>query len=293
MNRGGRQESRLRRQPTGVRPTRLVALTNGPIHRGGGSESRGDRRLRRRWLPHPRGREQVSSVWRQLRTATHGRAGSALSVARDPRRNQRTRVVVSEPLIEGVQIRRYSPHIAAETTVIGSEATGCIAASRRLADYFSSSNQHPGRIAMAAPMAIQIDHRLRPHIAMSALAFPTVAGEQSWTIRLHALGIADRQPPSTRRPEGAPDCAAGRIGCRAAVTGTPTGCDRTRRARCIRAGACRECDSLIVRGVPVVRRSCMQVVSGPVLVAAPAARVAVELVGIHRTSVYVDQTEGG
>ena len=196
----------------------------------------------------------MSSVWRQLRTATHGRAWSALSVAgvcvgiNEPEYS-------AEPLIEGIQTRRYSPHIAAETTVIGSEATGCIAASRRLADYFSCSNQHPGRIAMAAPMAIQIDHRLRPHIAMSALAFPTVAGEQSWTIRLHARGIADRQPPSTRRPEGAPDCAAGRIGCRAAVTGTLTGCDRTRRARCIRAGACRECDSLVAGSV--LQRLCI------------------------------------
>ena len=144
----------------------------------------------------------------------------------------------AEPPDKGVHIRGYGPQIAGETAVISSEATG--------------------RIATAAPVAIQVDHRLSPSIAMSVLA-----GERSWTLhgspnRLPCFGLPVRPRDSIRQG------------------------GRTASAPARAAGVTR---SSFVAG-PVFRRSRIRMVSDPFPVAAPAACVEVEHLGIRRTSAY-------
>ena len=55
--------------------------------------------------------------------------------------------------ILGLEIRRYGPRIAAETTVLGDEESARSAGFRRLAGYIFGANMSRSKIAMTAPVA--------------------------------------------------------------------------------------------------------------------------------------------
>ncbi|OBF16757.1 heme-binding protein [Mycobacterium sp. ACS4331] len=60
---------------------------------------------------------------------------------------------VAEPLGSGVEIRRYGPRIAAETTVLEDEDQARNTGFRRLAGYIFGGNSRQTSIAMTAPVA--------------------------------------------------------------------------------------------------------------------------------------------
>lgn len=62
---------------------------------------------------------------------------------------------LAEPLTPGVEIRRYGPRIAAETTVDADEESARNAGFRRLAGYIFGGNRRSTKIAMTAPVAQQ------------------------------------------------------------------------------------------------------------------------------------------
>ncbi|MCV7179785.1 SOUL family heme-binding protein, partial [Mycolicibacterium sphagni] len=60
---------------------------------------------------------------------------------------------LSEPLSGGVEIRRYGPRIAAETTVLEDDEQARNTGFRRLAGYIFGGNSRQTSIAMTAPVA--------------------------------------------------------------------------------------------------------------------------------------------
>jgi hypothetical protein len=89
----------------------------------------------------------------------------------------------ARPLIDGVEIRRYDPRIAAEPTVAADEEAARSAGFRRLVGYIFGSNHQDRRIAMTAPVAEQVDRRTSQKIAMSAPVAQSRGGEEGWIIR--------------------------------------------------------------------------------------------------------------
>ncbi|TFV55151.1 heme-binding protein [Mycobacterium sp. PS03-16] len=87
----------------------------------------------------------------------------------------------SEPLADGVEIRRYGPRIAAQTTVAAATETARSEGFRRLAGYIFGRNHTAQRIAMTAPVAQSADRRGQ-RIAMTAPVAQTGADDGS-TIR--------------------------------------------------------------------------------------------------------------
>lgn len=70
---------------------------------------------------------------------------------------------VREATVGAIEIRRYGPRIAAQTTVVGDEEMARSAGFRRLAGYIFGGNHRKTEIAMTAPVAQQNDK-----IAMTA-----------------------------------------------------------------------------------------------------------------------------
>ena len=62
---------------------------------------------------------------------------------------------LSEPLTDRVEIRRYGPRIAAETTVYADDEAARSTGFRRLAGYIFGGNHRNTKIAMTAPVAQQ------------------------------------------------------------------------------------------------------------------------------------------
>ncbi len=85
----------------------------------------------------------------------------------------------------GLQIRRYGPRIAAETTVdADNEAAARNAGFRRLAGYIFGGNHDIARIAMTAPVTQEpSDARSGQKIAMTAPVAQAVAADDAWVIR--------------------------------------------------------------------------------------------------------------
>ena len=88
----------------------------------------------------------------QVRTVVGQLVESMLSVA-GIRVGTEEPSYTARPLIDGVEIRRYGPRIAAETTVAAAEEAARSAGFRRLAGYIFGGNHQDRRIAMTAPVA--------------------------------------------------------------------------------------------------------------------------------------------
>jgi len=81
--------------------------------------------------------------------------------------------------IDGVEIRRYEPRIAAETTIHADEESARSAGFRRLARYIFGGNTGKAKIAMTAPVAQQQSEK----IAMTAPVATQRGSGGEWVIR--------------------------------------------------------------------------------------------------------------
>lgn len=87
-----------------------------------------------------------------------------------------------QPLTATVEIRRYGPRIAAETTVDADENRARDAGFRRLAGYIFGGNRRDQSISMTAPVGQQ-SSRGGEQIAMTAPVVQSAGAETGWTIR--------------------------------------------------------------------------------------------------------------
>ena len=85
-------------------------------------------------------------------------------------------------LTDTVEIRRYGPRIAAETTVLDDENRARNAGFRRLAGYIFGGNHLDQTIAMTAPVSQQ-SARGGEQIAMTAPVVQVAGSEGGWVIR--------------------------------------------------------------------------------------------------------------
>jgi hypothetical protein len=81
--------------------------------------------------------------------------------------------------IDGVEIRRYGPRIAAETAVASDEEAARNEGFRRLARYIFGANSGSDKIAMTAPVAQQQSEK----IAMTAPVATQRGSADDWVIR--------------------------------------------------------------------------------------------------------------
>ena len=88
-----------------------------------------------------------------------------------------------EKLADGVEIRRYGPRIAAETTVTADEEAARNIGFRRLAGYIFGGNHDDAKIAMTAPVAQQPGGGRGEKIAMTAPVSQRAADDGEWVIR--------------------------------------------------------------------------------------------------------------
>lgn len=101
---------------------------------------------------------------------------------------------VVERLGDVVEIRHYTPRLAAETTVPGDATAARGEGFRRLAGYIFGGNQGGARIEMTAPVA-----QSGTHIDMTAPVAQTSAGA-GWVIRFYLpAGLADAPVPNDAR----------------------------------------------------------------------------------------------
>ena len=89
---------------------------------------------------------------------------------------------ISTPIDDGVELRRYGPRIAAETTVAADEDRARNIGFRRLANYIFGGNHRDEAISMTAPVAQQSDRR-GDEIAMTAPVGQSRTSDDRWTIR--------------------------------------------------------------------------------------------------------------
>jgi hypothetical protein len=89
---------------------------------------------------------------------------------------------ISMPVGDGVEVRRYGPRIAAETTVIADEDRARSIGFRRLASYIFGGNHRDQEIAMTAPVSQQSGSR-GDEIAMTAPVAQARQSGDAWTIR--------------------------------------------------------------------------------------------------------------
>jgi hypothetical protein len=87
---------------------------------------------------------------------------------------------LGQPLTGDVEIRKYGPRIAAETTVEDGEDRARNVGFRRLARYIFGANHHDQEIAMTAPVAQQ---SVGNEIAMTAPVAQSRDASGRWTIR--------------------------------------------------------------------------------------------------------------
>ncbi|WP_242453722.1 heme-binding protein [Mycolicibacterium sp. P9-64] len=118
-----------------------------------------------------------------------------------------------EEQVGGIEIRRYGPRIAAQTTVSGrAESAARNAGFRRLAGYIFGANHANTKIAMTAPVTQQ--HGGGQSIAMTAPVSQTSGPDGAWIIRffMPAQWTMDTLPeptdPAVELVEVAPDTVA-------------------------------------------------------------------------------------
>ena len=90
---------------------------------------------------------------------------------------------IRRPLTADVEIRRYGPRIAAETTVDGDKQRALNTGFRRLAGYIFGGNHREAQIAMTAPVVQQPSGRV--DIAMTAPVSQTGSDDEGWTVRFY------------------------------------------------------------------------------------------------------------
>lgn len=91
-----------------------------------------------------------------------------------------------EEQCRGLEIRRYGPRIAAQTTVTGGEDAARSAGFRRLAGYIFGGNVGKSQIAMTSPVAQQSGAgTTSEQIAMTAPVSQASAPDGSWVIRFY------------------------------------------------------------------------------------------------------------
>jgi hypothetical protein len=86
---------------------------------------------------------------------------------------------LASKLTDRVELRRYGPRIAAETTVVGDENRARSIGFRRLASYIFGANHRDETIAMTAPVSQQSGDT----IAMTAPVAQSAGAERGWAIR--------------------------------------------------------------------------------------------------------------
>jgi hypothetical protein len=89
---------------------------------------------------------------------------------------------IGTPLTDRVELRKYGPRIAAETTVTADEDRARNIGFRRLARYIFGANHRDQTITMTAPVAQQSD-RQSDEIAMTAPVAQSQTADDRWTIR--------------------------------------------------------------------------------------------------------------
>ena len=87
---------------------------------------------------------------------------------------------ISAPLTDHVELRKYGPRIAAETTVAANEARARNIGFRRLANYIFGGNHRDQEIPMTAPVAQQSGG---DDTAMTAPVGQSRTSDDRWTIR--------------------------------------------------------------------------------------------------------------
>ncbi len=90
---------------------------------------------------------------------------------------------IRRQLTETVEIRRYGPRIAAETTVSGEKQRALNTGFRRLAGYIFGGNHRDTEIAMTAPVGQ--GRTGGDGIAMTAPVSQTGSAEAGWTVRFY------------------------------------------------------------------------------------------------------------
>jgi hypothetical protein len=89
-----------------------------------------------------------------------------------------------EQVTHGLEIRRYGPRIAAETTIAADEEAARNAGFRRLAGYIFGANQAQAKIAMTAPVTQRpADGSGGAKIAMTAPVAQATGPGGTWVIR--------------------------------------------------------------------------------------------------------------
>ena len=104
-----------------------------------------------------------------------------------------------EQRIDGAEIRRYGPRIAAETTVNAGEEAARSKGFRRLAGYIFGGNHSEAKIAMTAPVAQQSIGGKGEKIAMTAPVAQHPGGGDQWVIRFFMP--ADKTMDSLPQPD--------------------------------------------------------------------------------------------
>ncbi|GAC1634796.1 MAG: heme-binding protein [Mycobacterium sp.] len=139
-------------------------------------------------LPHrPTRQREDGGVLDRLRTVAGQLVESALSIVgiragiEEPSHS-------AEPLIDGVEIRRYGPRIAAETVVNADEQTARNAGFRRLAGYIFGANHSDTTIAMTTPVGQLRDRGHGQRIAMTAPVAQSADSGNGWVIRFYMPG---------------------------------------------------------------------------------------------------------
>ena len=89
---------------------------------------------------------------------------------------------LTRPLTDAVEIRRYGPRLAAETTVAEDEDRARNVGFRRLARYIFGANHRDESISMTAPVGQQ-SARTGDEIAMTAPVAQSRNSADQWTIR--------------------------------------------------------------------------------------------------------------
>ena len=93
---------------------------------------------------------------------------------------------IRRELTDNVEIRRYGPRIAAETTVEGDRQRALTTGFRRLAGYIFGGNHRDAEIAMTAPVVQQPSSgEGGEDIAMTAPVSQTGGVEEGWTVRFY------------------------------------------------------------------------------------------------------------